>query len=142
MHGPLLPVLLPVLLLPVLLLAACTAPGVPPVSQGAAVNTIELSEADDGKAIGAAPAQTVAVRLAENPGTGYGWRVLLQPEAPWQLVGTSFAPAPAGRAGAGGIRTWLLRAARPGKAHLRFDLRRPWGDDPPVKHLEFELLAE
>lgn len=104
--------------------------------------TIELSEADAGKAIGAAPAQTVAVRLAENPGTGYRWRVLVQPAQPWQLVGTEFAPAPAGRAGAGGTRTWLLRAAGPGKARLSFDLRRPWGDDPPVKHLAFELQAE
>ena len=109
---------------------------------GCAVNAIEVSEADNGKAIMANPGQTVAVTLDENPMTGYQWNVAVDPPGPWQLVTSSFSPPPAGRVGGGGTRTWLLRAAHGGQAHLVFDLRRRWGDEKPLKHLDFELLAQ
>lgn len=129
-------------LLPALLLCACSTSGPPAATQGATVNAIQVSEADAGKTIAAKQGEMIAVRLDENPTTGYQWDIQVEPPGPWQLVTSSFSPPSAGRAGGGGTRTWLLQAAHGGKAHLAFELRRRWGDEKPLKHLDFELLAQ
>jgi len=108
---------------------------------GCAVNAIEVSEADNGKAIMANPGQTVAVTLDENPMTGYRWQAELAPPGAWRLVSSLFSPPPPGRPGAHGTRTWRLEAAQGGKARLRFVLARPWSGDAALKQLEFELVA-
>jgi predicted secreted protein len=129
-------------LLPALLLCACSASSPPTATRGATVNAIQVSEADAGTTITAQQGETIAVRLDENPMTGYQWNVLVEPPGPWRLVASSFSPPSAGRVGAGGTRTWQLQAVHGGKAHLAFELRRRWGDEKPLKHLEFELLAQ
>lgn len=103
---------------------------------------IDISEAENNRTIAAKQGDLVAVHLDENPMTGYQWTVQVEPPDAWRVVSSSFSPATAGRAGAGGTRTWLPQAVGPGKARLVFDLRRGWTTDHAVKHLEFELLAK
>jgi inhibitor of cysteine peptidase len=128
-------------LLSALLLAACTTHEAPPAARGDGVTTIELSEADNGRTIVVGQGQMVAVRLDENPLTGYRWQWLVQPPETLQLVRTTFVAPQPGSPGAAGTRSWLLQAAQGGTAHLRFELRRAWGHEDALKHLEFELRA-
>jgi predicted secreted protein len=125
-----------------LLLCACSTSSPPTATGTASMSAIQLSETDAGKTITAKQGETITVHLDENPMTGYQWNVAVEPAGPWQLVTSSFSPPPGGRVGGGGTRTWLLQAAHGGKAHLVFDLRRRWGDEKPLKHLDFELLAQ
>jgi inhibitor of cysteine peptidase len=128
--------------LPALLLCACATRSSPPATQEVAVNTIQVSESDAGKTITAKQGGTIAVQLDENPTTGYQWKLQVEPPGPWQLVTTSFSPPLDGRVGGGGTRTWLLQAVHGGQAHLAFELRRRWGDEKPLKRLDFELMAQ
>jgi inhibitor of cysteine peptidase len=105
------------------------------------VTAIEISAADSGRTIAAKQGDTIAVRLDENPTTGYQWTVQMESPGAWKLVSTSFSPPPDQRAGTGGRRTWLLQAVATGKAQLVFDLKRQWAEEATVQHLEFELLA-
>jgi predicted secreted protein len=129
-------------LLAALLLGACSTSSPPTSTQGATVNAIQVSEADAGTTITAQQGETIAVHLDENPMTGYQWNLQVEPPGPWKLVSSSFLPPPAGRVGGGGTRTWMLQAVHGGKARLAFQLRRRWGDEKPLKQLEFELLAQ
>jgi predicted secreted protein len=76
--------------------------------------------------------QRLTVRLAGDPGTGYGWvveqadRRILAPYG-----GVSFAPAAAPRPGAGGMFGARFRAARPGETWLRLAYRRPFEPAKP-----------
>jgi inhibitor of cysteine peptidase len=129
-------------LLGALLLCACSTKDALLATKEATVNAIQVSEADAGKTIAAKPGETIVVHLDENPTTGYQWNVQVEPPGPWQLVTSSFSPPPAGLVGGGGTRVWLLQAVHGGKAHVAFELRRRWGDQKPLKHLDFELLAQ
>jgi inhibitor of cysteine peptidase len=93
------------------------------------MDTLALSDADDGKLLTVRRGQRVLLRLPENPTTGYRWEV--PPEV--TLLADDFAAPQAGSAaGGGGMRTLcfeLTAAATTGT--LRFELRRPWGSGQP-----------
>lgn len=79
--------------------------------------------------------QTLQVRLASNPTTGYSWSVQQVP-AELQLGQSVYATGSQNKnvAGAGGYQTIDFAGKIPGKAELKLEYRRPWEKDaPPAK---------
>lgn len=79
----------------------------------------------DGTVIRAAVGEVVSVDLPSTPSTGYEWVLPALPDGA-ELVDTSFAPPPAGTFGEGGVQHFHVRASRPGKYALTFQLKRSW----------------
>ena len=73
----------------------------------------------------------VTISLDENPSTGYGWEYAAAPEGVVLLTGDQYrSDAPAGVAGAGGIRSFSFTGLREGTAALTFTYLRSWEGDP------------
>lgn len=82
--------------------------------------------------------RTAAVSLAENPSTGYRWRLNPGESRNLRILGVAdsgFA-RPAGNrpaVGAAGVRRFQIAARRPGNAVVVFDYARPWERGAPAR---------
>ncbi len=103
--------------------------------------TITISEDDfrrnnahPSKEVTLAPGDTLVIELGSNPTTGYRWtekpansspKVLKQAKHEYIQRG---GKDPNGKPilGAGGVETWIFRAAKSGKVTLGFSYGRPW----------------
>ena len=94
-----------------------------------------VTEADNGKVVGARGLRKVVIRLAGNPTTGYTWALA-------ELVGQSlkqqgqirFVPGRAkGLVGAGGHTEITFVAVKPGLATVSMHYKRPWEKIKPAK---------
>jgi inhibitor of cysteine peptidase len=98
----------------------------------AAARDVTIGADRDGGQVPLRRGQTLTVRLAGDPGTGYGWVVkhaatrILAPYG-----GVTFAPAAAPRPGAGGLFSARFRAARRGETWLRLAYHRPFEPAKP-----------
>ena len=72
-----------------------------------------------------AAGDTLAVTLAENPTTGFRW-TLDRLTGPMTLISSTFEAPAAPKPGAGGRRTFVLRADAQGVAEVRLSHARPW----------------
>ena len=85
---------------------------------------VTVTHADNGRVVAARVGDTIAVRLAENPTTGYTWSIgsiddaRLEAGAPTRETGAG--------AGAGGTITWPIRARAAGRARLELMHARSW----------------
>jgi len=84
----------------------------------------------------AAVGETVVLRLAENPGTGYRWEVTAADGL--ELVADAFEPPASAAPGAEGHRSFTVFADRPGTAHLHVERRRAW-EPAAVETCEVEV---
>jgi predicted secreted protein len=101
---------------------------------------VELTESDAGAERAVAVGQEVRVRLPENRTTGFRWHLAV----PEGLVvdDDAYDADSSGLPGAGGVRTFRLRATEPGTHRLGATLQRPWGPgDSAPAGLEFRLTA-
>jgi inhibitor of cysteine peptidase len=83
-----------------------------------------LTVDDHGGAVTIRPGETVEVRLAENPTTGYRWQL-----EPLDADVADAYTASSAAAGAGGMRVFRVTARSAGDAEVRATLRRSW--EPP-----------
>lgn len=83
---------------------------------------MQLSSADNGRAVQMAPGQTVSIKLPAQPGTGYSWTVV-QSQA-LTLIQNEFTgeSVPGGRQ----LQVLTFRADAPGANSLVLAYRRPW----------------
>ncbi len=96
------------------------------------MSTITLTRADDGRTVELRRGDTVTVRLAENPTTGYQWVLEPAGDAVLALQGSdSVRPSDAAVGGAG-ERVFTFKAGKAGSATIRLELRRPWEGDAAV----------
>lgn len=94
--------------------------------------TIEVTAADDDTVIAAEAGDTIAVRLPDNPATGYRWE--LEPVTGGAVVLDDAGYEPSSDAvGGGGVATWTLHAAASGTASIRLKRWRPWEGDGSVR---------
>ena len=98
----------------------------------AAVGDVTIGADRDGGQVPLRRGQTLTVRLAGDPGTGYGWAVkqadsrILAP-----FGGITFTPVEAPRPGAGGLFSTRFQVARRGETWLRLAYRRPFEPAKP-----------
>lgn len=121
----------------VAILLACAAAGVSPSKKVAMPPVLTLS--DNGRTVNVPVGAEVALRLPENPSTGYGWAV----EAKTNLVEISqreYVPM-SNMVGGGGEARWLIRAKVSGTTTIRLKRWREWeGERSVVERYEFTLL--
>lgn len=85
---------------------------------------VTVTHADNGRVVAARVGDTIAVRLAENPTTGYTWSIAsiddarLEAGAPTRETGAGV--------GAGGTITWPIRTRAAGRARLELRHARSW----------------
>jgi inhibitor of cysteine peptidase len=102
---------------------ACTVPSTPPaVPPGYPVYT----ESDNGKTVKEPLGETFALRLQENPTTGYSWNLSLPKGL--TLSRDEYIPSSTGGqlVGGGGVRSFTLVAVEKGEQILSAEYRRPW----------------
>lgn len=98
----------------------------------------ELTSADDGTLLTVEAGETVALRLPDNPSTGYAWEVRADP-ALVEVVDLGYRPVST-LVGGGGETRWSITARAPGTARIRLARRRPWeGPHSAVERFEFTL---
>jgi inhibitor of cysteine peptidase len=87
-----------------------------------------LDASHDGATITLAAGEPIELRLAENPTTGFRWRV--ERASACRIIADAFEPGPK-LAGAGGTRVW--RIAADGDADLALAYARSWGGSPVAR---------
>jgi len=96
----------------------------------AAVKT--LTRADGGSSVQVRVGDVVAVRLAENPSTGFVWSTDSTSGDALRLVESEYLPAADGRVGGAGERSLSFRAVATGNVELRLKLWRQWEGDKSI----------
>ena len=111
----------------------CSAKQATVAAHTAPASAVTIPDQDNGKSIEVAKRQTLLVRRASNPMTGYQWTLQGAP-APLELIKSDFAGASQSKdlAGAGGIQTVQLTAKSAGSAALQLDYRRSWEKAVPA----------
>ena len=85
------------------------------------MESLLLTQADDGHVVAVRPGQPVLLRLLENPSTGYGWRVVQAVPDLQEL----YEATASGAVGSAGVRTFtFLAPAEP--EELSFHSVRDW----------------
>lgn len=101
-----------------------------------AMKEVTVSETDHGQLIKVDLGSQIAVRLPENPSTGYQWELELPQDTVLKLETDTYQPPSASVPGAGGIRVWKFRARSAGIALIRLRLRRPWEGEHALQIFE------
>lgn len=124
---------------------ACTgslvgAGGASAVSRGERVVTASAN----GKTVRLARTAVLRIDLAENPGTGYAWRITSRPAAgTLRLLSDHFVADshPAGVVGAGGTRMWRYRGGRPGRTSVVIKLFPPGTATKPAQAFRLTVVV-
>jgi inhibitor of cysteine peptidase len=122
-----------VMALATIALIGCLASQKVVASPTAPSSSTSVTEQDDGKSIELLKGQTLFVRLASNPTTGYQWK-LRGDTAPLDLVKSDFSgdTHSGNKVGVGGTESFQFTAKAAGKAVLKLEYRRPWEKDVPA----------
>ncbi len=101
---------------------------------------LEIGEADDGKSFQIRRGETIAVRLAGNPTTGYTWVVDEVDKKIMELVASSYTRSSPERIGSGGWRTLTFKAIAAGTSPIKLKYWRAWeGDASVVKRFDITI---
>ncbi len=94
---------------------------------------IDLTQSEQGKTIDVRQNEEIAIRLDENPSTGYRWVVEQDGGEILHLLHSDFVQSTGDRIGAGGQRVFTFQALKAGDASLKFKLWRSWEGDRSLK---------
>ena len=98
----------------------------------------DLTSADNGRIIAVRVGADVALRLPDNPSTGYQWAVDADPGFVGIEVG-EFVPSST-MVGGGGEAHWSFKAKRPGITKVTLTRWRPWeGERSAIERYEITL---
>ncbi len=92
------------------------------------MSDITLTKADNGKTLTLKPGQTLILRLAENPTTGYRWSIPSLNAQVLQLTDDRFESSSSAAIGGGGQRVLTFQAQQPGQISLSLKSKREWED--------------
>jgi len=93
--------------------------------------THEFDSSFAGRTLTVEPGDDIVIVLDENPTTGYQWSVVSFDSRRLTLVRDDFAPMSCAT-GAGGKKSYQLRAGRPGRAGFSVKLWRAWSGESSV----------
>jgi inhibitor of cysteine peptidase len=82
--------------------------------------------------------ETMEVRLAENPSTGFRWIVAADGEPNCSLVGER-APGGATRPGQPRQHRWQIRGKAAGRCEVELVYRRPWETAAPAQIVSLHI---
>ena len=90
------------------------------------VSEIVIFHSDQGNEFEAHPGDLIVIRLPENPTTGYRWELDVDDDRGVALQDSDYSAASRPGIGGGGMRTFRLKARRPGTVRVELRLRRKW----------------
>jgi inhibitor of cysteine peptidase len=94
---------------------------------------LHADESYNGQTVSLAVGDSIDLALAENPTTGYRWRLVQgatkADNAACPCVKDDFEPGRTGVAGQGGTHRWEFKAAEPGDCAIKLEYRRSWEKD-------------
>lgn len=123
----------PLLLTVLLALGGCA-------SSGLHVQTIDLMDAGPTKTVAVSTGHSVDIALAENPSTGWTWKLQSPLDGILRSSGDRFVrdAAEDGMVGVGGKRVFTYTAMKPGQVSLEFALVGP---GQPLKPSDQRMMA-
>jgi predicted secreted protein len=102
-----------------------------------------LTEKDSGGSFEMAPGETLAVRLDENPTTGYGWAVVECDKDVLSLERSEFVSSGGKSVGVGGVRVFVFEAEAVGSTSVRLSYRREWeGEKSAAGRFVFKVAVK
>jgi inhibitor of cysteine peptidase len=102
---------------------------------------VDFGEDANGKQISLHLGDTFAVRLPENPSTGYSWSLKQDGSPVCSKIGDSFSPPADSRPGSPGAHEWRFRAEKPGTARIEMQLSRKWNGNSSTRSFALRLLV-
>jgi len=119
-----------------------TPEGVPPLDAHIGCGCmIVLTEAEDGETVSFEAGRVFAVRLEENPSTGYAWKLNVTEGLIQDSEGFEPASGDGGLVGAPGVHTWTFHGEAPGTYLIEGVYARPW-EEPTGAEERFNLTVE
>ncbi len=98
-----------------------------------------LTSADNGKAIDLRVGAEAALRLAENPSTGFRWAIDAADAKVAEIKEEAYHPT-SKAVGGGGQAEWLIKAKAPGATTIKLKRWRQWeGESSVVERFEITL---
>ena len=94
---------------------------------------MDLDERADGTVVAPGPGESVRITLAENPSTGYRWRLLRDGSPVCRLAAERYEAPDGARPGAPGRRCLELRVVAAGRAEIALESVRSWEPDRPAR---------
>lgn len=102
-----------------------------------------LGGEDDGREITLQKGQTLSIKLAANPTTGYSWEFVESEGAILQQVGEPEFEADSDLLGAPGTQTLRFETVETGQMELRLVYQRPWKTDvEPLKTFTVQVTVQ
>lgn len=101
---------------------------------------MQVNEESDGKEIALPVGETLTVTLAENPTTGYLWRLVSDGAPACQLLRDAFEPGK-DLPGSPGAHHWVFRAEAPGAGLIELQLSRSWHSTASIRSFGLTLLV-
>ncbi|MFZ4790747.1 MAG: protease inhibitor I42 family protein [Candidatus Competibacteraceae bacterium] len=123
------------LILTLVLLTACAAKSASPNTSPAGVREnglMVLTRTDHNRTAEIRVGERIAVRLAENPATGFSWAIHETNRRLLTLDGSDYVAPESGFIGAKGQRTFQFTARQPGEITLQLKYWRVWEGDGSV----------
>jgi predicted secreted protein len=108
---------------------------------GATSGPVKVGESENGTTVNLTVGQTLEISLPANPTTGFDWLYGAWPSQLTSVSDTYETTAGAGVVGAGGMRTFVLKATSDGTAQVRLGYARPWESVPPEKTFELTVVV-
>jgi inhibitor of cysteine peptidase len=93
------------------------------------VATIEVDEDSTTEPHPASPGDSVVIRLAESPTSGYRWQLDEFDPDVLEPAGDAFTPSTDGTTGGGGTREFRFVVVTHGHSDIALSLRRAWETD-------------
>jgi inhibitor of cysteine peptidase len=105
-------------------------------------STVKAGEKADGTTVAASVGDVVQLSLAENPTTGYAWKLELSDGLKQQK--TDYVPDDKSGelAGSGGVRTWWIEVTAAGDHTVKGVYERSWEPNPEDQTYTLTIAAE
>ena len=122
-----------------LVFSGCMTSAKRPTTEGDMAETVIVQD-DQGKTFEVRQGNTISIRLAENPTTGYEWELGAINEQIIELQDSDFSTPPETGIGGGGTRTLTFKAQSPGTVKIQLKLRREWEpEDAAIDRFEVTI---
>ena len=98
-----------------------------------------VDQSDDGSTLKADVGDVIVVRLAENPTTGFSWK--MAPSSGLEIESDEYVAddAPDDMVGVGGTHEWRIKVTGAGEQTIKGDYRQEWNPDGDSQHFSLTV---
>jgi len=105
--------------------------------------TVDVNDEMNGGSVVLEQGQTLVLKLASNPTTGYDWEIVDLDTAILEQVGEVDYKSDSVLIGSGGVNTYTFKAVGSGNMQLFLVYHRSWEKDiPPIETFELDVTVK